>query len=398
MNFQQLYILNIDHDLSLANGNENYMSPDSARQMNEDLALLPFWYAMPGSSVLCASAYNLEFLDEMQEAFGLIENPVTLTVPCELDDGLCRKIVPWGWNKALRKRLLNAGIMERDVPSLSVIDRLRSLSHRSQAVNILPHLRLNSSFCGDSRFLVTLEDCRDYVLRHDSCLLKAPLSGSGKGLYWCKGEFTRYVSGWCDRISMSQEGVIGEPIYNKVMDFALEFQSDGIGHVRFVGYSLFKTNKKGAYESNELLSDAEIECRLSQYVFIDDLKLLRHCLEKELSIIFGNDYSGYLGVDMMICSFEELPVYRIHPCVEINLRMNMGLLARFLYDRFLISGVEGKLRIDYFMSNQDLVRYHQIMTERYPLLIKGGKVHSGYFPLTPVAKPDCLYLASAVVL
>ena len=42
--------------------------------------------------------------------------------------------------------------------------------------------------------------------RTEGCLLKAPLSGSGKGLNWCKGTFTPFISGWCTRVAALQGG------------------------------------------------------------------------------------------------------------------------------------------------------------------------------------------------
>ena len=66
MSKRELYIFNPDNDLALANGEANYMPPASAQQMASDLALLPAWYAAPGSAVLAPSAYNLVFLREMQ--------------------------------------------------------------------------------------------------------------------------------------------------------------------------------------------------------------------------------------------------------------------------------------------------------------------------------------------
>ena len=68
---RSLYIFNPDHDLALASGNVNYMPPASARQMAADLALLPVWYASPESAVLAPSAYNLDFLREMQQHLSL---------------------------------------------------------------------------------------------------------------------------------------------------------------------------------------------------------------------------------------------------------------------------------------------------------------------------------------
>lgn len=51
---------------------------------------------------------------------------------------------------------------------------------------------------------------------------------------------------------------------------------------------------------------------------------------------------------MMICRFPENEklFFRIHPCVEINLRMNMGVVARFLYDRYVRSDSTGRFVID----------------------------------------------------
>ena len=46
--------------------------------------------------------------------------------------------------------------------------------------------------------------------------LKAPLSGSGKGLNWCKGAFTPLIERWCARVIEQQGGVVGEPIYSVI--------------------------------------------------------------------------------------------------------------------------------------------------------------------------------------
>ena len=82
---------------------------------------------------------------------------------------------------------------------------------------------------------------------------------------------------------------------------------------------------------------------------------------------------------MMICHFpDEAPVYRIHPCVEINLRMNMGVVAWLLTDRYLAADAEGVFRIDY-----------------YPLAgqaLEENRVCAGYLPLVPVT-PQSRYRA-----
>ena len=378
-----LYLFNPEHDLALASGEINYMPPASARQMATELALLPVWYAEEGSAVLAPSAYNLDYMKRMQQLLGL---SVHLMTEPELASERNLDIRPWGWDIAVRKRLLDLGIEKHALPSIEQLNKLRSCSHRSCAVELLPHLQLDNYFCGESFYLTLPEEWKSFVESHDTCLLKAPLSGSGKGLNWCKGNYTPSISGWCLRIGSQQGGVIGEPVYNKVEDFAMEFYSDGKGRIIFAGYSLFRTNAGGAYEGNRLLPDAEIERRLSAYVPVAALHRLREELQRRLSVSLGTEYTGYLGVDMMICRFALFPEFRIHPCVEINLRMNMGLVSRMLYDRYVRPGAGGTFRISYHPSDGQALQEHDAMTVAHPLDTRNGRVVKGYLPLVPVRK------------
>ena len=388
MTKKALYIFNPEHDLALASGETNYMAPASARRMASELALLPMWYAEEGSAVLAPSAYNLDYVKKIQELLGLSVDLITepeLAIEPDLD------IRPWGWDVALRKRLSVLGVDEVLLPSMGQLNDLREYSHRSKAVALLPELQLNEYFCGESYYLKTPEEWKRFVEGRKECLLKAPLSGSGKGLNWCKGIFTPFISGWCTRVAASQGGVIAEPIYNKVEDFAMEFYSDGAGELTFVGYSLFHTGKSGMYEGNCLLSNEAIRKKLSQYVPLEALMDLENCLKYRLSALVGTVYKGYLGVDMMICRFpeNEKPVFRIHPCVEINLRMNMGVIARFLHDRYVRPGSTGRFVIDYHPSEGEALQEHERMSATYPLEIREGRVYSGYLPFVPVHRRSC---------
>lgn len=388
MTKKALYIFNPEHDLALASGEANYMAPASARRMASELALLPMWYAEEGSAVLAPSAYNLDYVKKIQELLGLSVDLITepeLAIEPDLD------IRPWGWDVALRKRLSVLGVDEVLLPSMGQLNDLREYSHRSKAVALLPELQLNECFCGESYYLKTPEEWKRFVEGRKECLLKAPLSGSGKGLNWCKGIFTSFISGWCTRVAASQGGVIAEPIYNKVEDFAMEFYSDGAGELTFVGYSLFHTGKSGMYEGNRLLSNEAIRKQLAQYIPLEALMDLENCLKYRLSALVGTVYKGYLGVDMMICRFpeNEKPVFRIHPCVEINLRMNMGVIARFLHDRYVRPGSTGRFVIDYHPSEGEALQEHERMSATYPLESREGRVYSGYLPLVPVHKRSC---------
>ena len=341
----KLYLFNPDSDLALANNEANYIAPASARRMAQDMALLPIWYAAPDSAVLAPSAYNADFLRRMRELFGL---RVQLATEPELPDYAEASIVPWGWNPSIRKYLLKRGVNEDKLPSPRLLADYRSLSSRIQAVEMTRRMtgRYPGYTCGEHTLVNNIEDCERIVNTMHACLLKVPWSGSGKGLNWCLHGFTKPVSNWCERILREQGCLTAEPICNKVEDFALEFYSDGCGGVRFAGCSMFSTNEHGAYTGNLLASDGQIEEIIARYLPLEKLERIREALRTELASVYGYTYTGYLGVDMMICRQDKENKYLVHPCVEINMRMNMGVVARLFYDRFAAPGSKGRFTVE----------------------------------------------------
>ena len=124
----KLYVFNPDADMALGNNEENYMAPATIRRMAEDLALLPIWYARPGSGVLAPSAYNADYLKQMQQLFRL---DVQLVTEPELPDYADMQVMPWGWNPAIRKRMLKGGVVESLLPSAADLSRYRRLASRA---------------------------------------------------------------------------------------------------------------------------------------------------------------------------------------------------------------------------------------------------------------------------
>lgn len=286
----KLYVFNPDADMALGNNEENYMAPASIRRMAEDLALLPVWYAQPGSGVLAPSAYNADYLKRMQQ---LLPLPVQLVTEPELPDYAEAQVMPWGWNPAIRKRMLKGGIAAYKLPTLENLQEYRGLASRihTLALFMLFNYDKLDFVCGYCRLIEgdgkvfpagAVDDLRD------GYLFKALWSGSGKGLCWCRGKLSKSVSDWCCHTMKEYGAVMVEPIYNKVEDFAMEFYSDGRGKVLFVGYSRFTTNEHGAYCGNILTSDGKVEEWIQQYVplesFIRIRERLLNGLEKFMAI------------------------------------------------------------------------------------------------------------------
>lgn len=386
----KLYVFNPDSDMALAHNDENYMAPASIRKMAHDLAILPVWYAQPGSGVLAPSAYNDNYLKELQRMFSL---PVCLVTEPELVENVEMQVLPWGWSLSIRKRLLKGGVPERKLPTIERLAEYRKLSSREMAYEVLNTFDCEETegCCGQSYYLPFLSSCKDFVERKEACVLKAPWSGSGKGLNWCQGLFTKSIKGWCEHIIKEQNGVFGEVLYNKIEDFAMEFYSAGRGEVLFTGYSLFTTNQSGAYNGNILLPSESIEKRIEKYVPLYILIRIRERLSQMLTEIYSFSYVGYLGVDMMVCLLPDNR-YAIHPCVEVNMRMNMGVVSCLFYKNFMASESTGRFLIEYYPTNKELMEKHRSDTESYPLMVKEGRLVSGYLPLVPVT-PQSSYRA-----
>ena len=353
--------------MALASGSPFYMAPASAKKMAADLSTLPAWYADKESDVWVSDKRQVEWLSSA--------SPLPLSVGGVLDFSAgYEEIIPWGWSPVLIRRL-GDGMSEK-----VNVDRIRELSSRRTAVNLLPLLRRQHTV-GESRWLTSLEEVLTYASQYPKILLKAPWSGSGKGIQPLAGSPDDNLYGWAKRIIALQGGVVGEPFYNKVKDFAMEFFVSDEG-VSFVGYSLFEADTRGIYKENCLASDETIERTLAAYVPLSVLQNLREKLLQQIALLADASYRGYLGVDMMIVQTEE--GYAVHPCVEVNWRMNMGVVSRLFFDRYVSPEAVGRYVIEFYSRLGDALTAHEEMKLKYPLCLKEGKIASGYVSLTPV--------------
>lgn len=267
------------------------------------------------------------------------------------------------------------------------LEAWRELAGRHTALEVLSSFKGMDDCCGEGACLSGLSDCEQYS-RQGPCIFKAPWSGSGKGLLWCRDGFGKPAVGWCGRVIAEQGFLIGTPVYNRVLDFAMEFYSDGCGQVSFGGYSLFKTNAKGGYVGNELVSNDYVEQRISEYIPLASLTSIRTHLQAQLSSLCA-DYVGCLGVDMMVCRDDGALRYAVFPCVEINMRMNMGVVSRIFFNRFMLPSAIGTFCIEAFPTPAGLSEAHREDTQDFPAVIRDGKLLSGYMPLVPVTPRSC---------
>lgn len=297
-----MYIFNPEHDLCLANGDPHFVPPESALAFGRDCADITRW--MVGMDV-------------------------------EADSANVEKILPWGWNYVLRKRLRKEGYPEKLLPDDGQIETIAELSDRRFALDALEYIHSNCHRGGnapmtspDYRTAATsVEEVEGFVSKHRNVVLKAPVSGSGKGIRWVADTLSHSDEGWCRNLILKHGCVIVEKRLTLQEEFAMLYRVTA-DDVTFCGYSLFYT-ENGAYRGNVLASDGFIEQRLSERIPLRQLEEVREGLRQFLKVRACGRYEGFVGVDQFYS--VELG---FNPVVEINMRMTMGLLARNIYDRF----------------------------------------------------------------
>ena len=383
-----LHIFNPENDLALADGGANYCPPPAAAQIAYDLASLPLWFAGVGNAVILPDEHHLRFYNEMSARFALA-SPYDISMDGSVD--CCR---PWGWSPQIRRRLRAMGFSDSLLPSDADIEAIRALSNRCSSIRILAALgERGVELPPMPQYLQDADAVAAFVNSLPRCVVKAPWSGSGKGIAWGIGRVETPMEHFYKGVIRRQGGVVCEHFLSSVQEFAMEFYAGERG-VSFVGYSLFDA-AKGSYSGNLLATDSHIECVLSQLISLDTIHSVRVHLEDILSgMLAGSGYCGYLGVDMMI--YNDGGHLRLNPCMELNLRMNMGVVSRLFHDNYVESGATGRYFVDFYKKPGDAYDAHQKNLALYPLDVSSGRVKSGYINLSPVL-PGSRYVAYAIV-
>lgn len=289
-----------EHDLALANGVKHFNPP----RMALDLA-----------------AYGEELAPYWQQAG---EGPL-----------------PWGWDWDSRAELKRAGIPSSELPTDDELQEIRRLSSREQTLSILLALRNLCPGIVLPERLDSPEGLDTYLVRHesDTYVLKSPWSSSGRGLSLHPQQDSGALRRRGLHVIRQMGCIIAEPWYDKVQDFAMLFFVNRLRQVCFKGYSLFENDSRGTYLHGMLASNGEIEATLCRQLNgterpREQLHEIRQTLKDWIgraAAPFRSDFPlGWVGIDMMIVDKDGTRI--LHPCVEMNLRSTMGVVARNMYD------------------------------------------------------------------
>ena len=353
------FIFNPENDIALASGLERYTPPAHAAMLARAGAMLPLWYSGGASDVVLASCADYRWIDSVRRDFG-IEAAVADVVSGEFE---CQ---PWGWSAYAAGLFRRAGVGAGCLPSVGQIEAMRLLSHRRTTADIYRALSWDIEPPVECFTAAGVD--RQLQAHHDGIFFKAPWSSTGRGVASSAKIPHAEVIRRCEGIIRRQGSVMVEPALDRLSDFAMLFYARHDGSVEWRGYSMF-SSLRNAYTGNILLPDSGIEANIARQLTLPDrLTELRRRLPGILSAVIDGKYAGWLGVDMMLYRHPDGSV-RVAPCVEINLRMTMGVVAHIWRERYLAPDVTAAMTVTYGGENGTSGLRPQIESRR---LVRGS--------------------------
>ena len=384
-----IHLFNPGYEAAVLSGQVRYTPPVNVQLMRRDLAALPIWYAEPGDWVWCEAGVEpllADFLPADIHPFGQVMTTPTLLQ--QMTTGAVCRAQPWGLSPDSLYRMAQlaqqgAGQIIGTVWKTDY----RRLTGRQTAAVCLSQLRAllpEVEWPQVPVFCSTLAEVNACVTSGKGpYVLKTPYSSSGRGLLWCTEGLSEKESAWVQGAIRRQGAISVERGLDKVLDFAMEFQVEETGAVSYEGLSLFETAERGAYTGNRLASEAQLRQTLLNYVEEPLFEQVKQTLSQLLKVLYAPYYQGYIGVDMLIYR-TETGAFAWHPCVEINMRYTMGLVALKLAQRLLAEQASGLFQIAYQKEEGEAYRLHQEAKAAHPLCLKAGRIVKGYLSLCPV--------------
>ncbi len=402
-----IFYFNPTCEFAIANGSPNWQPNKLLQKMEDDFSALPLFFGKKGDYVLVNKIPSKEFIDSLRQ-FSIDIPDFVLQTSAYNDREFLNlpknKLLPWGWSPAVHKFL--APIKEscsqafKQSPAFDWKPEHREITSRKFAGEILTHFL--SGFNSESflpaefapKICTSQKDFELALHNWGEIMVKAPWSSSGRGLQpITKTPVHPKVWEKVMGIVKEQGYAVAEPYLNKVLDFSFQFELK-MGKVEFLGISNFSTNKKGQYEGNFLNGlPLNIDKRVLEFVEFAISEIRQPLIKTLENSKMATYYEGVFGVDTLIYS-DAANKLKINPCLEINVRHTMGLLALRL-EKLIYKNKKGIYRT-YFQPGTTFYDFKKEMEKKYPLKVIENKIGSGFFALTE-ATEDCQFGAYILV-
>lgn len=387
---QKLHYFNPGHEAAVQKGYPNYTPPANLQRMIRELSSLPLWYGDANEYVWVDDPDFPSFLASLPKEIDPLVCALTVEVLHTNKTTLPEFIAaPWGLSpQSIRmyEDLVSKYALLVDIPPwkgeyVELTGRQTAAACLQRIGELLPEMTMPQS----PVFFRNLDDLEHYLLsdagRH---IVKAPYSSSGRGLVWLKENTLDAKDTSCVRGMLKRQGCVSvERWIDKVHDFAIEFYSDGKGTLFYKGLSLFDTAQRGAYSGNILKAQATLEAEIASKIGKKRYEQVIAAVQQAIKERYAARYCGYLGVDMMLYNHPQ-GFLSVHPCIEINMRYTMGMVAITLFEKYMHPSATGVFTVTYESEPGEAYQKHLAMKAANPLTFQNQRIQTGYLSLCPV--------------
>lgn len=390
-NFPNVYTFNPTCEYAIANGTESWQPNRLLQKMEFDLSVLQIHFARENDIIVTDNIPTVQFTEQLSKLNieipefvkkAEIKSPKFIQRPKN-------KLLPWGWSPAMHKFMAalkpscSAEFQQSQVCTWQ--PEYRNLYARKFALEILKKLvaEIRADYLMPESAIARI--CRtkkEIEIAHEEwgkLMVKSPWSSSGRGLQPITTKpvhpkvWEKLMAG------INEQGyLLAEPLLTKILDFAFEFKLKK-GKAEFLGLSFFSTDKKGQYQGNFLNGLPEsVPPQVKQFTEKSARQLLNPLKNEIENSDLARFYEGILGVDTLVYADDKNNL-KINPCLEINLRYNMGWLSIQL-EKLLHAGKKGIFRT-YYEPGKSFDAFKKEMEKQYPLKISGHKIDNGFMAL-----------------
>ncbi|MCW3807717.1 hypothetical protein [Plebeiibacterium marinum] len=383
-----LYIFNPTGELALANGTNSYMPPKNLRSFEKDLAFLPSYFASTGDAVLMENTPDEDFLNFWQQ-LGL---PKIKYAPINslLKTSNIEAIKPWSWNQVIHQKYKSVKeICSREFktsPNYIWNQEHKMFFSRNSANTIQKyiHNHYNNHACisikNPAINLYSLKEFEQWINSNPIAIIKMPWSSSGRGIHVINPQNNLAINYPWIQGALNQQGFItAEPLLDKVFDFSFQMEIKRNGQIDFNGVSFFNNDAKGHFIGGNINwphKESEISCFLNRALLNETASILTESIK---TINPHQYYEGPIGIDAIV--YKDGDTTKIHPCVDINWRYNMGVV-NINVPKFVHKASKGAWRIGSFKPREwnDFIALNKKTT---PLIVNQNKIVSGFVNMTP---------------
>ncbi len=350
----RLFRFNPEHEIALAADRANFTPPRQAAMLRKSAAAIMGWLGREGDYVVVEVADEAE-RREVQRWLARVAELDFRATPLYIGESELRKnsrcslptyiteLQPWGWDRAAAAAFRRLGADSSLLPDELMLSEIRRTAHRRVSAKLTEavieatpdHLRQYLTPWIPEE-VNNPETIAELLSSKGRIFTKLPYSSSGRGVTDSASlppaTFLRQIAG-----QIKQQGsVMVEHPYEPVVDFAMLFAVEN-SRAELRDYSLFFNHRGTGYGGNIILPSSEIERHLTEFIPVDLLHTTAAAISNTLSILLPVGYKGMAGVDMMIAKLDG--AYILVPCVELNLRYTMGMVAAALSRRPQLCGM-----------------------------------------------------------